>query len=683
VNGKPDARGDAAPTLTDAPAIWEVIGRAARAPICVFDRQYRLVAFNQAHNDEFFRVNGYATRVGDVLPDLFLPEQGAVLRKLMARALAGEAFTVVEAFGNPALSHARWEIVYGPLRNAAGEIVGAFHVAQDVCKGLRGEVGREAPPQRTWDMLEQQVADRTKELCENRARLRTIFETSFGFQGLLSKNGIVLDANATSLEAIGQPLAQVVGQPLWETAWVSSTPGMAEAVRAGVAEVAQGQVVRDEVQLNLPIGGWRWFEHCMRPIHDEAGGIAALVTEAVETTARRRAEEALRQSQKMEALGQLTGGIAHDFNNLLAAISGNLELLGSRVAQGHVDGLDRYVDGARDSLRRAAALTERLLAFARRETLDLSLNDVNGLIRGMEEIIRRGVGPAVRVDIQGAVDFWPIRIDRSQLENALLNLCINARDAMGPDGGLITIETSAERLDAQGALELDLIPGDYVLISVIDTGTGMPPEVMAKAFDPFFTTKPRGEGTGLGLSMVYGFARHSRGQARITSDVGQGTRVCLWLPRFDDAAPEMFNFGPASRGPGEGQGESETVLVIDDEPVLRAFVVEMLEACGYRALEAPDARSGLEIVRSEARIDLLIVDVGLPGGMNGVRMAEAARAARPGLGILFTTGFAKTALLDEGPLLPGMAVMTKPFAMNALASKVRALIDQSISAAGA
>ena len=384
-----------------------------------------------------------------------------------------------------------------------------------------------------------------------------------------------------------------------------------------------------------------------------------------------RAEELLRQSQKMEAVGQLTGGLAHDFNNLLTGITGSLELLGTRIGQGRVKDLDRYVGAAQGAAKRAAALTHRLLAFSRRQTLDPKPTDVNRLVAGMEELIRRTAGPAIETEVVGAAGLWPTLVDPPQLENALLNLCINARDAM-PDGGRLTVETANRWLDQRAALERDLPPGQYMSLCVSDTGTGMSPEVIAKAFDPFFTTKPLGQGTGLGLSMIYGFVRQSGGQARIYSEPGQGTAVCLYLPRHLGEAERAESVPELAEAARAGQGE--TVLVVDDEPTIRMLVTEVLEELGYAAIEAADGAAGLRVLQSEARVDLVVTDVGLPGGMNGRQMADAARVGRPGLKVLFITGYAENAAIGNGFLEPGMHVMTKPFAMEALASRIEALI---------
>ena len=385
------------------------------------------------------------------------------------------------------------------------------------------------------------------------------------------------------------------------------------------------------------------------------------------------AREQLRQSQKLEAVGQLTGGLAHDFNNLLAAISGSLELMRRRAIDGQPAELERYIGVAQGAVKRAAALTHRLLAFSRRQTLEPKPLNANRLVSDMEELLRRTLGPEIELERVAAVGLWNVHADPSQLENALLNLCINARDAM-PEGGKLVIETANRWVDARTAKERDMPMGQYVSLTVSDNGVGMTSEVVARAFDPFFTTKPIGMGTGLGLSMIYGFAKQSGGQVRIYSEPGTGTSVSIYLPRHDaqeEAASEPVE---APLAPRADQGD--TVLVVDDEPALRMIIVEVMRGLGYATLEAGDGAGALRILQSpRQRIDLLVSDVGLPGGMNGRQVADAARTARPGLKVLFITGYAENAVLSHGHLDPGMHVMTKPFEMDVLARRVKELIE--------
>jgi PAS domain S-box-containing protein len=385
-----------------------------------------------------------------------------------------------------------------------------------------------------------------------------------------------------------------------------------------------------------------------------------------------KAEETLRQSHKMEALGQLTGGIAHDFNNLLSGVIGALDLLKMRIADRRYDNIERLANTAINSADRAAALTHRLLAFARRQPLDPCPLDINDLIRGMEELLQRSVGEQVSLRINLADRVWPALVDANQLENALLNLAINGRDAM-PDGGRLLVETEIARLEpGEGQDDDDVEPGDYTMISVVDTGIGIRREILARVFDPFFTTKPIGQGTGLGLSMIYGFVRQSRGQIRIDSEPGKGTTVKLYLPRHEGAVVRPADADPQLT-PIKGAGE--TVLVVEDDPSIRLLIVEVLHEIGYAALEVADGRAALGLLGSEARFDLMITDVGLPG-INGRQLADIARERRPDLKVLFLTGYAEHATARSDFLAPGMEMMTKPFAIAELAQKIRQIIER-------
>ncbi|HVF93388.1 MAG TPA: PAS domain-containing protein [Sphingomonas sp.] len=393
----------------------------------------------------------------------------------------------------------------------------------------------------------------------------------------------------------------------------------------------------------------------------------------VERTAElEHAHEALRQAQKMEAVGQLTGGIAHDFNNLLTGVIGSLDLLQRKLSMGRMSELDRHVTAATTAANRAAALTHRLLAFSRRQPLDPRPVNANRLVTSIEELLRRTIGESVHLEIVTAGGLWQTLCDPHQLESALLNLAINARDAM-PEGGKLTIETCNAHLDtAYAAQSRDVRPGQYVCICVSDTGTGMDKDTIAKAFEPFFTTKPIGQGTGLGLSMIYGFARQSNGYAKIYSEVGDGTTFKLYLPRHYGAGEEEF-VETAAASPEHIADHGDVVLVVEDETAVRDLVAEVLTDLGYHALEAVDGPSGLAILQSNQRIDMLVTDVGLPG-LNGRQLADAARLLRPGLKILFMTGYAENAAVSGGFLEPGMELLTKPFAIEALVQKLQAMV---------
>ena len=431
-----------------------------------------------------------------------------------------------------------------------------------------------------------------------------------------------------------------------------------------------------ESRLRHKDGSHRWFAWTAALEDGAVFATGRPTTEAHERAdALSSAEDALRQAQKMEAVGQLTGGLAHDFNNLLTGITGGMELARRRVMDGRLAEADRYLDAGLGAAKRAAALTHRLLAFSRRQTLAPEALAVNKLVAGMADLVRRTVGPQIEVEVVAGVGLWPVLADASQLESALLNLCINARDAM-PDGGKITIETANRSIDDRTARGRDLTPGQYVSMCVSDNGVGMSADVVARAFDPFFTTKPIGLGTGLGLSMIYGFARQSGGHARIYSEVGKGSMVCVYLPR---------HLGEGKAEPARAEGgepparaeHGETVLVVDDEATVRMFISAVMGDLGYATLEAADGAEALKVLQSGARIDLLLTDVGLPGGMNGRQVADAGRQVRPGLRVLFVTGYAENAVLSHGHLDPGMHVLTKPFEIDTLARRVKEIIEAS------
>lgn len=433
--------------------------------------------------------------------------------------------------------------------------------------------------------------------------------------------------------------------------------------------------------------GWRqrkdgtrfWASVVIDPIKDDAGEIIGFAKVTRDLTERREAQieleksrNALFQSQKMEAVGQLTGGVAHDFNNLLTGIMGSLDLMKARLAQGRLNELERYITAAQGAASRAATLTHRLLAFARRQPLAPKVVNANRLISHMEDLVRRSVGPNISIETVLAAGLWNCICDPNQLENAILNLCINARDAL-PEGGQITVETANSWIDDAEAAERDMDRGQYVAICVTDNGSGIAPEVLERVFDPFFTTKPVGQGTGLGLSTVYGFAKQSNGLARIYSELGVGTTVKIYLPRHLGKSEEDQQEAEPAELP---RAEGETVLVVDDEPTIRMLIADALGELGYRAIEAADAASGLKVLESDVAIDLLISDVGLPGGMSGKDMVDAARIHRPNIKVLFITGYAENGAITNGHLDPGVQVMSKPFSMEKLAARIRSIIER-------
>ncbi|RMR71478.1 Signal transduction histidine kinase [Pseudomonas savastanoi pv. fraxini] len=461
--------------------------------------------------------------------------------------------------------------------------------------------------------------------------------------------GRMLVANRGTAELIGKPPEFFIGKTDLE---FLDDQQQARVLMETDRRIMQNNVSEQiEEQVNLPDGSAATWLSTKAPLLDENGEVIGLIGSSVDVTARKKAEEAvrelnqtleqrieqavfereqiedaLRHSQKMDAVGQLTGGIAHDFNNLLAGISGSLELITKRLAQGRVGDVDRYVSVAQGAVRRAASLTHRLLAFSRRQNLSPRVTNVNVLIQDMEELIARTVGPEIDIKVVAHDDLWPALIDHAQLESSLLNLCLNARDAM-PSGGRIVIETANASIEECTDPDHGIPAGEHLSIRVTDTGMGMSPDTVAKAFEPFFTTKPIGAGTGLGLSMVYGFVRQSGGQIRVESVEGHGTSVVMHLPRhIAENAPRAAE-PEITEEPAQHTGE--TVLIVDDEPSVRMLVAEVITGLGYNCLEAGDAQSGLQILQSDTRIDLLISDIGLPGGMNGREMADAAGDCRP------------------------------------------------------
>ncbi|WP_268796617.1 hybrid sensor histidine kinase/response regulator [Pseudomonas huanghezhanensis] len=389
------------------------------------------------------------------------------------------------------------------------------------------------------------------------------------------------------------------------------------------------------------------------------------------TSQLRHNEEVLRQSQKMEAVGQLTGGIAHDFNNMLTGIIGSLELLRRRIARGRLDDLDGLIDLGVTSANRAAALTHRLLAFSRRQSLDSKPVEMNELVHSMGELLNRSINESIQLDMLLEPQLWTAEADPNQLESALLNLVLNARDSMA-NGGKLRIETFNRHLDRSFTNNYEnLLPGDYVVLSVSDNGSGMPESVINRAFDPFFTTKPIGQGTGLGLSMIYGFAKQSHGHVAIESTVGEGTTVRLFLPRFQGDKVEVDTLRPSDAVEARA---GETVLIVEDDPAVRALVCQVLSELGYAYLEVSDGTSAVPVLESDQRIDLMISDVGLPG-MNGRQVAEIGRQLRPELKVLFITGYAEHAAVRAGFLDTGMQMITKPFAFDNLTAKVREMIE--------
>jgi signal transduction histidine kinase len=597
-------------------------------------------------------------RIAEALPEAgpqgYIALLDRVFRSGVAYATTGAKFVLERT--DRGLSDERYlDFVYQPIADGDGRITGVFVEGHDVTERALAERAVRESEARLREMnadLERHVAERTAELRASEARLRTIFETSYQLQGLLTPDGTLLDANATSLKVINARLADVVGKKFWDTPWFTATAGMPALVRSGVAAAAKGETVRNEISVQLP-SGVRSYDFSIRPIRGSDGAVIAIVPEAVDITERRLAAESLRQSQKLEAMGQLTGGVAHDFNNLLTPIIGSLDML-IRSAAG-TERQRRLINAGMKAAERAKMLVQRLLAFSRRQPLQIQAVDVPGLISGMADLLSSTLGPriAIAVDIAGTVP--SANADPHQLEMAILNLSVNARDAM-PEGGVLRIAAAGETVTP--GHRSGLPPGPYVRISVADTGVGMDPITTQRAIEPFFSTKGIGQGTGLGLSMAHGLAAQLGGALTIDSAPGHGTTIELWLragnePTLIERRPTVVEHTSSTRG---------TVLLVDDEELVRLSTADMLIDLGYAVSEARSAEAALRIIEGDAPVDVVITDHLMPG-MTGVELAYESRKLRPDVPVLVVSGFSE---------MKGIALdlprLTKPFRQADLAA---------------
>ena len=614
---------------------------------------------------------GYAAEelVGRCLTDLVHPDDlDACL--LASRALVGGGVPKVELEerlvrkgGEPLWAR----VVMGPVRDAEGRLVHTLAILQDIDgsrRVLQALRDSEENLRRLNDTLERQAGERARQLASSRAQLQAFFDNSPDWLTLqrATPDGrfVYVDINPTCEAAYGLRRDQVVGRTVEE---VLGAEGGATPVRHFRECLRTGEPQRYVTRRTMA-GRTRTIDVMVVRVPG-AGleGQPLLITTARDMTEREEIESQLRQAQKMEAIGHLTGGIAHDFNNLLAVIRGGLELSRRRLDGGNVRDLPHLISTAMTATDRAAALVHRLLAFARRQPLDPRPLQVDPLVASMEELLRRTLGPSIslRTCLGGA---WTVLCDRNQLENAILNLAINARDAM-PDGGSLDVET--------GNAHLGGTPSDARM------GHGMPREVMARIFEPFFTTEPTGKGTGLGLSMLYGFVRQSGGHVRVSSEVGVGTTVSIHLPRHEGREADDMASPPVARAvppPHLLAREGGTVLLVEDEGSLRTLVSDVLGELGHEMVTASDGPTALRAISLQARLDLLVTDVGLPGGLNGRQVADAARERWPDLKVLFITGFSYASALGTGAALdPGMEIMIKPFALDAFAARVREMMS--------
>jgi PAS domain S-box-containing protein len=589
--------------------------------------------------------------------------EAAVARALdpAQRASYDTEFRIVDGDG-----HERWLSATGRASFHGDKAVRFIGTVIDITERRRAEAAlaeSEAALQRLTRTLEQEVAARTAE----RDR---IWQVAGDLLGVADMQGVWLSVNPAWSRVLGWSEEEIVGR---STAWIGH-PDESAMNREQVTKLAAGaKTLAFENRLRTREGDYRTMSWTVAA---EDGKIYCTARDVTAERERQKeldeVQERLRQSQKMETVGQLTGGVAHDFNNLLQIIAGNLDLL-LRTLPPDAARQRRAAERAMSGAKRAATLTERLLAFSRRQPLSPKPLNANRLISGMSELLHRSLGETIEVEVVLSASLWRAEVDPNALENAILNLALNARDAMA-DGGKLTIETANSHLDRDYvAQHPELTTGQYVSISVSDTGHGMRPEVVERVFEPFFTTKEVGKGTGLGLSMVYGFVKQSGGHVKVYSEPGQGTTVRLYLPRLLADAPEEAEPPPP---PALERARQETILVCEDDPEVRAFSAEVLRELGYTVREAVDGPSALRLLeREDGRVDLLFTDVVLPGGMTGSTLAEHARRARPGVKVLFTTGYARNAIVHHGRLDPGVELITKPFSYADLAGRIRDLLD--------
>jgi PAS domain S-box-containing protein len=586
----------------------------------------------------------------------------------------------------PAMFNARAERILMGLAAQAAVAIDNARLYQTSVREVAARREAEEKLQELNRNLEQRAAQRAEQLAasvnkleESERRFRILVEgvTDYAIY-MLDPTGNVVNWNPGAQRIKGYKREEIIGQHFsrfyTEEDRNDRVPyrALETAARTGKYEAEAWRVRKDGTRF--------WANVVINAIRDSAGEIIGFAKVTRDLTERRATEERLKQSQKMEGIGQLTGGVAHDFNNLLTIIIGNLEALQRNLTEEGLDvaRLQRSADNAMRGARRAESLTQRLLAFSRQQPLEPKSVDVGRLVTGMSDLLRRTLGEQISVETVLAGGLWRAHADSNQLEVAIINLAVNARDAM-PNGGKLTLETANVHLDERYAAEqVEVLPGQYVMLAVTDSGVGMPPDVKAKAFDPFFTTKDIGQGTGLGLSQVYGFVKQSRGHVQIYSEVGEGTTVKIYLPRHHSVAPDVEEEPVRTVARGR---KSETILVVEDDDDVRIYSSESLRELGYDVLEARNARTALDMLDRHPEVAVIFTDIGLPGGTNGRQLCEEARKLRPTIKVLFTSGYARNAIVHDGRLDPGVELLTKPFTQAALAEKLRDIIDAKSSPA--
>jgi len=627
--------------------------------------EHRFVLTNPAYQRLIGDRDVIGLAVRDALPEVEYQGFVELLDNVYAtgKAYVGRDVKVVLLASPHGREQARYvDFVFQPIKDETGDVTSIFVEGIDTTAHHNSEEALRISEARLRQLntdLERRVVERAQ------ARGKT-WALSPDLLGALNPQGCFETANPAWERVLGWTEDEVLSMSIFELLH----PDDLEHTRAGFELTQVGQpALRFANRYRCKDGSYRWISWVGIP--DDGlvycTGRDITVEHAAEDELA-SAQDALRQSQKMEVIGHLTGGIAHDFNNLLTGVIAAIDIVRRRMATGKLDDLQRFMEAASSSAKRAAALTHRLLAFARPQSLDVKSNDINGLVLSIEDLLQRTLGEHIQLERSFTEDLWTALTDANQLENAVLNLAINSRDAM-PEGGRLKIETANVHLDEADTSSLeDVDPGDYVMVAISDTGAGMAADVTAKAIEPFFTTKPVGEGTGLGLSMVYGFVKQARGHMHINSEVGQGTTVQLYLPR---ALQDAVVLERSTREVPRGQGE--TILIVEDDATVRLILADVLRELGYNVLQAADARPAIPILQSDRRIDLMMSDVVLPH-ISGRKLAEIARNSRPELKVLFVTGYAEGASVRHEYLDAGMDMLSKPFAIEALGAKVHALI---------
>ncbi|MBR1270195.1 PAS domain-containing protein [Bradyrhizobium sp. AUGA SZCCT0222] len=649
-------------TLRESEERFRLIADSAPVPIWVTKLDRTRSFANQAYVD--FLGLPFEQAIGFDWRKVLHPDD---LPRILQESVAGEASLkpfVLEARYKRADGEWRWlRSESQPRWDPTGNHIGFIGVAHDITAAKQAE----SDLRRLNETLELRITERTAQLESNEAQMRAIFETSHQYQALLNPHGDVLYANKTALDGIRADAADVIGKPFWETPWFGATEGMPDAVRNAFVAVMGGDEVKTEMRLHLPVGE-RYFDFAMRPLRDQHGAVIGAVPEAIDITERRKGEEALRQSQKMEAVGQLTGGVAHDFNNLLTIIRSATDFLRRRDLPD--ERRRRYIDAISDTVERASKLTAQLLAFARRQPLKPQVFDVGAQVEAVAQLVRPLVGPRIRIEVDiSAPDCFAIA-DIAQFETALINLAVNARDAMEGEGRLAISVRKAHSIPALRAQSAR--SGDFVAIAMTDTGLGITPEHIEAIFEPFFTTKEVGKGTGLGLSQAFGFAKQSGGDIAVISEPGQGATFTIYLPQA--AVPtQAAEAAAAGQEPGP-RGRGYRVLVVEDNDDVGQFSTELLEDLGYMVRRADNADTALAILaEDEFAADLVFSDVIMPG-MNGVELAGVIRERYPGLPVVLTSGYSN--VLAENAHR-GFELIQKPYSVESLSRILRKAISDA------